>query len=284
MSIALVLPTHNRLYYTQQTISRLLEDGAEEFELYLWDNASTDETPEYLKSLKDPRIQEVILSKDNVGQTGAMNYAWNKTKTELVGKLDNDCLVTPGWTSIFAQAHKDIPELGALGMWHFFIEDFDYERAKHKIQQFNGHQIFRHPWVAGSGFIIKRQTFIEQGPWKEGNMVGTTYYFLKMAMSNYINGWHYPLVLQEHMDDPKSSHCLIVDEESYRRFERITFGLKSGRYNDIAGRLMFREEIVRNLLDDPYEPRYYLGWRSKLRTLKSRMHKLIIAGVTKKEN
>ena len=111
----------------------MLEDPNEEFDLYLWDNASSDETPEYLKDvLTDPRIQEVILSKENLGQTGAMNYVWGKTKAELVGKVDNDCLVTPGWTRILAQAHKDIARLGAVTCWHFFPEDFDYKDAKHK--------------------------------------------------------------------------------------------------------------------------------------------------------
>ncbi|GAI87767.1 unnamed protein product, partial [marine sediment metagenome] len=36
-----------------------------------------------------------------------------------------------------------------------------------------------------------------------------------------------------------------------------------------------REEIVRNILDDPYDPRYYIGWRKKLRTIKNRTLKLV---------
>lgn len=271
MNVAIVLVTHNRLEYTRLALASLLADAAEEFSLTIWDNASTDGTQEYLESVDDPRIKEKIFSKENIGQTGAMNYAWSKTNVELVGKLDNDCLVTPGWTRIFAKAHQDIPELGAVAMWHFFDEDFDYERAKFKIQKFNGHIIFRHPWVCGSGFIMKRTTYKEQGPWKAGCDVATTYYFIRMALAGYINGWYYPFILQEHMDDPKSSYCLIKDEESFRRYKKITFGLKSSRYEDIEGRLKWRDEIVRNLLDDPYEPSYYIGWRSKLRGIKRRM-------------
>src|SRR5579859_2875983 len=92
MSVCLVLVTHNRLVYTRKTIDALLDDRAADFDVYLWDNSSKDETPDYLKSLKDPRIKEVILSKENVGQTVAMNRVWNKSKAELVAKLDNDCL------------------------------------------------------------------------------------------------------------------------------------------------------------------------------------------------
>ena len=115
MNVTIVLVTHNRLEYTKKTLARLLEDPTEEFDLYLWDNASSDETADFLKDgVKDPRIVDVVLSKKNMGQAGAMNYAWSKTKAELVGKVDNDCMQTPGWTRIFTRAHKDIHQLGAV--------------------------------------------------------------------------------------------------------------------------------------------------------------------------
>jgi len=267
MNIAIVIPTHNRLSYTQKVIPCLLTDPTEEFELYLWDNASTDGTPEYLKSINDPRIKAVYLSNTNQGQVGAMNWAWSQTQAELVGKLDNDCLPTPGWTRIFAAAHRDIPQLGAVAMWHFFEDDFDYERAKHKIQEFNGHRIFRHPWVAGSGFLMKRKTFLEQGPWKTGDRVGTTYYFMNMAKAGYINGWYYPLVYQDHMDDPKSKHCRIKDAEVFDAYKNSTYGFKTSQYSDLSGRIRRNEEILGNLLDDPFEVSYYAPWRKKLRKL-----------------
>jgi glycosyltransferase involved in cell wall biosynthesis len=285
MHISLVFVTHNRLEYTRLALASLLADVVEEFSLTLWDNGSTDGTRDYLRDgVKDPRIVEVVLNKENTGQTGAMNYTWSKSKAELVGKVDNDCLVTPGWTRTIAQAHKDVVRFGAVACWHFFPEDFDYKDAKHKIQTFNGHQIFRHPWVCGSGFILKRETFLRQGLWKKGANVGTTHYFLKMALAGYINGWYYPLVYQEHMDDPKSSYCMIKDEESFCKYQNITYGLKQRRYSDIAGRLERRREIVRNLLDDPCDPRYYVGWRSRLTRLKGRMRKLIAGSASKKPN
>jgi len=276
MTIHLVFITHNRLDYTKLALASVLAEPTEEFSLTIWDNASTDGTVEYLKNeVNDPRIVEVVLNKENVGQTGAMNYVWSKTKAELIGKLDNDCLVTPGWTRTFAQAHRDIPRLGAVAMWHFFLEDFDFDRAKQKIQPFGNHKIFRHPWVCGSGFMIKRETFMKQGLWKEGEYVGTTYYFLKMAKAGYVNGWYYPFIYQEHMDDPLSSHCMIRDEESYHKFEKITFGLKKGMYSDVAGRFKCRQAILRNILYGPYDPSYYGGWRRKWLAAKRCIHKLI---------
>lgn len=282
MEIHLVFITYNRLDYTKKSLESVLADPSEEFALTIWDNASTDGTVEYLKNeVSDPRIVDIVFSKENVGQTAAVNQVWSKSKADLLGKLDNDCLVTAGWTRKLAEAHKDIPNLGVIACWHFFPDDFDYERAKHKIQTFNNHRIFRHPWTCGTGLLIKRETFEKFGPIQKSV---TSRYWLNMALAGYINGFYYPLILQEHMDDPKSNYCRIKDKEDFDSAVNTTVGLQAGRYSDPKGRLRWREEIVRNLLDDPYEPRYYVGWRSKLRTLKSRMHKLIIAGITKKGN
>ncbi len=129
--------------------------------------------------------------------------------------------------------------------------------------------------VAGSGFILKRKTFLEQGLWKPGHMTGTTYYFMQMARAGYINGWYYPLIYQEHMDDPKSKYCMIKDAESFAVYKNITFGLKSGSYNDVEGRMKRRNDIVRNLLDDPFEVTYYTGWRKGVRVLRNKLKRIL---------
>jgi len=278
MNVCIVLVTHNRLEYTKKTIARLLADPSEEFELYLWDNASSDETPEYLKEeVKDPRIVETILSKENVGQTGAMNYVWSKTKAELVGKLDNDCLVTPGWTRILAKAHEDIEKLGAVACWHYPLDEFDEDAARKagKIQSFGKHRIFRHPWVCGSGFIMKRKTYEEYGPWEVGPDVGTTYYFLRMARRGEINGWYYPLVLQEHMDDPVSKHSRLKNDAAIRSQFHVTYSLRNINIRTLEQRMEVHRIVLHNLLYDPWQAKYYIGWRGKWRRGKGKWRRLV---------
>lgn len=268
MAIELAFVTYQRLEYTRLALASVLADSTEEFSLTIWDNASTDGTVEYLKNeVSDPRIADIVLSKENVGQTAAVNEVWGRSKADLLGKLDNDCIVTPGWTHTLARAHRDIERLGVVACWHFFSDDFDYDRARHKIQTFGTHQIFRHPWTCGTGLLFKRTDFEQFGPIRER---ATTQYWLRMAAAGRINGFYYPLIYQEHMDDPKSSHCLIRDAESFERYKDITFGLGSGRYEDIPGRLRARDEMVRNLLEDPFDARHYYGWRRRLRRLRER--------------
>ncbi len=269
MTIDLVFITYNRLDYTKLALSSVLADPNKEFSLTIWDNASTDGTAEYLKSeVSDPRISDIVLYEKNIGQTAAVNKIWANSKAELLGKLDNDCIVTPGWTSTLAQAHKDIPNLGVVACWHFFPEDFDYQKAEHKIQRFGKHRIFRHPWTCGTGLLIKNETYRKFGPIRDRM---TTRYWLNMASAGFINGFYYPLIYQEHMDDPMSRYCRINTDEGIRKYADISVGLKVRGFKTYADTVKWRELIIRNLLEDPFEAKYYLGWRRKLRALKGRV-------------
>lgn len=276
MTIDLVFITYNRLEYTKLALASVLAEPTEEFSLTIWDNASTDGTVEYLKKeVNDPRIADIVFSKENVGQVTAVNEVWGRSQADLLGKLDNDCLVTPGWTRTLTEAHKDIAELGVVACWHYFPDDFDYERAKHKIQTFNGHQILRHPWTCGTGVLIKRGAFEKLGP-----MQGKTpwEYWLKMAMAGYINGFYYPLVYQEHMDDPRSKHSALKDEASYQAAKKVTVTINSPGLETLANRWCWRGEILDNLLDNPWDVKHYVGWRGKWRRVQNKLARLLGGG------
>jgi glycosyltransferase involved in cell wall biosynthesis len=270
MSVDLVFITRNRLAYTKRALASVLSDPDEQFFLTIWDNASTDGTVEYLRQeANDPRICDIIFSRENIGQTAAVNRVWSNSKAELLGKVDNDCLVTPGWTRKLAQAHEDISQLGVVACWHFFPEDFDYERAKTKIQQFGKHQIFRHPWTCGTGLLIKRSTFRKFGPLSAN---ATTKYWLTLALGGYINGFYYPLIYQEHMDDPRSDHCRL-QEMAFEQAYRDTYGYQTGAFTDLEEYRRLHDDILDNLLAGPYDPKYYTGWRAKVRRIVRRVAK-----------
>jgi glycosyltransferase involved in cell wall biosynthesis len=266
MNTCLVIVTHHRLAYTRKCVEHVLADTQSDFDLYFWDNASSDETPDYLKSLKDPRIKDVVLSKENAGQTIAMNRLWNASKAELVAKLDNDCLPEHGWLQTFAAAHRDIKNLGAVACWHYRKEDFYPEVAHYKIREINGHKIFQHPWVCGSGFVMKRETYLKRGPWPEGSPdIGTTDYFMDLALAGFINGWYYPLILQEHMDDPLSPHCLFDDDASLLALKEISYTLRVQKIKTYSQRLQRRKIVVDTLHYSPWNARAYQGWLGKAR-------------------
>ncbi|MHC4693562.1 MAG: glycosyltransferase family 2 protein [Planctomycetota bacterium] len=244
MKIGLIFLTYNRLDYTKLALPALLHDLSEEFSLTIWDNASTDGTQEYLSSIEDPRIVRKVFSRENVRAYGAVKEVFSKSSADLVGIVSNDFLVTPGWTRILAKAHADVPEFGKLSCWHLGPEFFDEERARHKIQKFGQHQVLRHPWTDDR----------------------------RMALRGYVNGFYYPIIYVEHMDYAWSEHCAFSD-----RFEEaleMSATAKSHGIRTVEDAKAWHQVVVSNILDDPWEIKYYVGWRKKIRILKEKLRSL----------
>ena len=263
MGIDLLFITYNRLYYTRLSLASIIADPTEEFSLTIWDNGSTDGTVEYLKAhVHDRRIKEIVFSRENVGQTAALTEIWSRSNADLLGKLDNDCLVTPGWTRPLASAHRDIEKLGVVACWHFHPEDFNYQVARQKIQNFGAHQIFRHPWTCGTGLLVKRETFEEFGPFRDK---ATTQYWLNMARAGYINGFYYPLVYQEHMDDIRSPHNVLklMKSATFSEAYKYSYGWQTGAINDTESSRRVHAKILQKLMCGPWQPEYYCGPRWK---------------------
>ena len=95
-----------------------------------------------------------------------------------------------------------------------------------------------------------------------------------MAAAGYVNGFYYPLVFQEHMDDPKSQHSMLKDEQSYQAAKEVTFNINRHGQETLEDRWLWRKKVLDNLLEGPWDVRHYVGWRGKLRTLKSKLRSL----------
>jgi hypothetical protein len=182
-----------------------------------------------------------------------MNRVWAESKADLLGKLDNDCLVTPGWTRTLARAHADVESFGVVACWHYFPQDFEYERAKHKIQTFGSHQILRHPWTCGTGLLFKRRDFVRFGRFREK---ATTDYWLQMARAGLVNGFYYPLIHQENMDDLRSQHNAaraMSFEEAYQH----SHGWQTGTHHSVETCDHLQQRILDTLLTGPVDPESY---------------------------
>lgn len=266
MTIDLIFLTYNRIDYTKLALASLLADPTEEFSLTIWDNASTDGTQDFLSSVNDPRIVEKVFSEENIGLRGPINCLFSQSSADLVGIVPNDILVTPGWTRSLALAHADVPEFGIIGCWHLGEEFFDESRARHKIQKFGDHQVLRHPWTGGAAGLVKLKAVRECGL-IESN--GTPSYWRRMALKGYVNGYYYPLIYVEHMDYPWSKHFAFAN--NLERWTQISICAGGHGWGSFEEPKAWHKVVVGNILDDPWDVKYYVGWRRKVRGIRRRM-------------
>lgn len=267
MKIELLFVSHNRLDYTKLALPSLLADPTEEFSLTIWDNGSTDDTRDYLSSVDDARIVRKVFARENVHLHGAANDFFSKSSADLVGIIPNDFLVTPGWTRPLAQAHADVDKFGMIGCWHLGLEFFDEARAKHKIQKFGRHQVLRHPWTGGGAGLVKLKIIRECGFLQSNS---TPEYWKQMTLRGYINGFYFPLIYVEHMDYPWSEHYAFSGRLQEGAAMSVTY--KSRGIRTVEEAKAWHKFVTSHILDDPWDVKYYVGWRKKLRRLRQRLH------------
>lgn len=96
--VSFVVPLFNHLEETRQMLTSLqasLPEGLH-YEIILVDDASVDETPVWLKTLRDSRIK-VLINETNRGYAATNNAGVKLAKGELLGLLNNDLIFEPGW-------------------------------------------------------------------------------------------------------------------------------------------------------------------------------------------
>lgn len=263
MLIKVLMITHNRPKYTNLSLSRLCETASQNLRVTIWDNGSDSATKEVVSKFRNHWcVERVIFNDTNEKLLGPTNWFWeNNLDADLLGKVDDDCLVPDNWISVLEEAHREIPQAGMLGCWHFLKEDFKYHLAKNKIHTFGRHQIMRNCWVGGSGYLMKREVLDKNGLLKPNETF--TDFCIRASAKGFINGWYYPLLYQEHLDDPRSKHTAIRSDEDFQRLIPLSarkFGIKTRE--EWIQRLLKSSQALQEYSIDPYD---FIGFRSRVK-------------------
>lgn len=130
--IAAVICNYNKSAYVTNCIQSVLESQYKDFDIYVVDNASTDDSVERISELYGEQVH-LFVNKENLGGSGGFNtgirYAV-EAGYAYVWCLDNDVLVDEnaiGELYHFMEAH---PEVGMTGSKVYHMENPDY------VQQF----------------------------------------------------------------------------------------------------------------------------------------------------
>jgi glycosyltransferase involved in cell wall biosynthesis len=87
--VSVVIPTHNRAKLITRALDSLKNQTNQDFEIFIVDDASTDNTEDVINSYNDSKIRYIRLS-ENVGQSKARNVAIKQANGEYIGFLDSD--------------------------------------------------------------------------------------------------------------------------------------------------------------------------------------------------
>jgi len=94
--ISVVMPSYNHGRYVDACIKAFLDQGFDEFELIIIDDASTDDNVDRIRSHKDRRINLITRAK-NCGVAQGMCDGFRLAKADLVAFFATDDLPAPGY-------------------------------------------------------------------------------------------------------------------------------------------------------------------------------------------
>jgi glycosyltransferase involved in cell wall biosynthesis len=110
--ISVILPTRNRRPWLARAIASILAQTYPKFELIVIDDASTDDTADYLATLTDPRLCRCSGAGGNT--SAARNIGLRAASGSIIVHFDDDNLMDPNWLRGVAWGFTRWPETELL--------------------------------------------------------------------------------------------------------------------------------------------------------------------------
>ena len=219
--VSIVIPLYNQLEYTRLCLDSLRATLSVPVEIILVDNASSDGTAAYLKTLSDVTI---ISNADTLGFAGACNPGIRAAAGEWVVVLNNDVIVAPGWLDgmLDGAAHWNLQMVTPAireGEYNYDISAYAGELTGRM------RRVIRKGRVNGICFMAHRQVFASIGLFDEKFRIGQYEdkdLFLRAARAGFALGTvggaflhHFGSATQKAMKRQSTSRPYALENKAY---------------------------------------------------------------------
>jgi len=171
--------TYNRLDLTKESLTSLLQTASPDlYELVIVDNASTDGTVEYLKTLSHPCLKDIFYNEENLGTAGALNMVWEigYDSGQHVGKIDNDMVFyDKDWLDKMYHVVEVTEDVAIVGLKRRDLE----EKPNHNEEFFRtrlftlpggqvieiSHHVMGNCWLVSYSALRKLGALVQIGPY-----------------------------------------------------------------------------------------------------------------------
>lgn len=163
MTLAAIVVTYNRLEPLKVTLARLMSETVDH--IVVVNNASTDDTADWLDTLTDARLRVIHLDTNTGGAGGfeaGMDYAHTTLDPDWVVLMDDDARPAPDALARFARETSDIaPDVGCVAAAVFYPDGQICEMNRPSRNPFWHARLFAKTLFTGSraGFHLDDAAF-----------------------------------------------------------------------------------------------------------------------------
>ena len=128
-AISIVIPLYNKVSTIQHTISSVLSQTIQDFELIIVDGNSTDGSFEIVSGINDSRI--ILFKQKGKGVSTARNQGIERASGDIIAFLDADDMWKPDFLETIIRLHTNYPDAGMYGTGadHYIDNQCAYSRV-----------------------------------------------------------------------------------------------------------------------------------------------------------
>jgi len=172
--ISVVIPLYNKSLTIGNTISSVLNQSCQDFEVVIVDDGSTDNSVEVVNQYVSDSSKIRLFHQANQGVCAARNKGVYESKGEFVAFLDADDLWHPRYLELMNNMIKDKPDAGMYCSAGFYSR-YDgkgkllriankYPKPSQHIDFFENPVVFSHT----SATVVSKEKFLKVGGFVEG--------------------------------------------------------------------------------------------------------------------
>ncbi len=135
--ISVVVPSYNQGNFIQRTLTSIYQQSEIDFDCYVADGGSRDETQNILQATADRYQNFKWHSHPDLGQADAVNQAIEQTSGEIIAWINSDDLYYPGALAAVHQVFDDNPRLQVIYGLANYIDETDQVLAPYPTQPWN---------------------------------------------------------------------------------------------------------------------------------------------------
>ena len=120
--VSVIMPFHNSERFIHESVSSILSQTYQNFELITVNDASTDKSLSIVKAFQDPRVK-IINNLKQLGVAAALNRGLRFAKGQLIARMDADDIALRNRFSVQVEFLRQHPDIVLTGTWVTVINE-----------------------------------------------------------------------------------------------------------------------------------------------------------------